>query len=86
MGLSLTQCAVAVTLRLHPACAVNLAVALAASDPALRVGLLDVDVFGPSLPRMMGLQASPDTTPGVPHSVMLWVCLLAPFQHRRPPR
>jgi len=37
--------------------AVNLAVAL--SKKGLRVGLLDADVYGPSLPRMMGLEGEP---------------------------
>lgn len=38
--------------------AANLAVALAAGGQ-LRVGLLDVDVFGPSLPRIMGVSGKP---------------------------
>ena len=39
--------------------AVNLAVAMAADG--VRVGLLDCDVFGPSIPRMMRLSGKPDT-------------------------
>ena len=38
--------------------AVNLAVALAASG--LRVGLLDADIYGPSIPRLMGLRDKPE--------------------------
>jgi len=38
--------------------AVNLAVALAAGG--LRVGLLDADVYGPSIPRLMGLRGRPE--------------------------
>ncbi|GAA5887243.1 hypothetical protein JCM5296_004574 [Sporobolomyces johnsonii] len=35
---------------------VQLALSLLASDPSLRIGLLDVDLTGPSLPRMLGLE------------------------------
>lgn len=42
--------------------AVNLALGMAANG--LRVGLLDADIYGPSLPRMMGLSGKPETTDG----------------------
>lgn len=42
--------------------AVNLALGMAANG--LRVGLLDADIYGPSLPRMMGLSGRPETADG----------------------
>lgn len=49
--------------------AVNLALGLAnlASKPA--VGLLDLDIFGPSIPKLMGLEdiGEPFLTEGTPH-------------------
>jgi ATP-binding protein involved in chromosome partitioning len=41
--------------------AVNLALALAGLD--LKVGLLDADIYGPSVPRLLGIAGRPDTTP-----------------------
>jgi ATP-binding protein involved in chromosome partitioning len=42
--------------------AVNLALAMKANG--LRVGLLDADIYGPSLPRLLGLTGKPETTGG----------------------
>lgn len=42
--------------------AVNLALGMAANG--LRIGLLDADIYGPSLPRMLGLSGKPETTDG----------------------
>ena len=42
--------------------AVNLALALKALG--LRVGLLDADVYGPSIPRLMGIKGKPTSTDG----------------------
>jgi len=43
--------------------AVNLAVALA-KNCQLKVGLLDADVYGPSVPMMMKIDRKPDITEG----------------------
>ncbi len=52
--------------------AVNLAIALARGSN-LRVGLMDADVFGPSIPRMMKLQGKPEIDKGArPQSLYIW--------------
>ncbi|NWY97790.1 NUBPL protein, partial [Loxia curvirostra] len=43
--------------------AVNIALALAANDSAKEVGLLDADIYGPSIPKMMNLKGNPELTP-----------------------
>lgn len=49
--------------------AVNIAVALAglnsSEGPRLKVGLLDADVYGPSIPQLMNLHGRPETGKGV---------------------
>ncbi|MCX5493132.1 iron-sulfur cluster carrier protein ApbC [Kaistia dalseonensis] len=42
--------------------AVNIALGLAANG--LRVGLLDADIYGPSVPRLLGLSGRPETVDG----------------------
>jgi ATP-binding protein involved in chromosome partitioning len=42
--------------------AVNLALALIAEGA--KVGVLDADIYGPSIPRMLGVSGKPDTTDG----------------------
>ncbi len=42
--------------------AVNLALALAAEGAT--VGVLDADIYGPSMPRMLGIQGQPESTDG----------------------
>jgi ATP-binding protein involved in chromosome partitioning len=46
---------------------VSLAYALATTRPRSRVGLLDLDVFGPSIPKLMGLEGlgEPEMTSGI---------------------
>lgn len=42
--------------------AVNIALGLAANG--LKVGILDADIYGPSMPRLLGLSGRPDTSDG----------------------
>ena len=50
--------------------AVNLAVAFAQAGH--RVGLLDADVYGPSLPRMLGLSGKPPVKDGKMQPIAVW--------------
>ncbi|WP_159994399.1 Mrp/NBP35 family ATP-binding protein [Roseomonas sp. 18066] len=50
--------------------AVNLAVAMAASG--LAVGLLDADIYGPSLPQMLGTSARPRSAEGRIQPIEAW--------------
>ncbi|RVT95623.1 iron-sulfur cluster carrier protein ApbC [Rhodovarius crocodyli] len=50
--------------------AVNLAVSLAAQG--LRVGLLDADIYGPSLPQMLGTQEKPRVAASRIHPIDRW--------------
>ncbi|WP_160122880.1 iron-sulfur cluster carrier protein ApbC [Rhodovarius lipocyclicus] len=50
--------------------AVNLAVAFAAQG--LRVGLLDADIYGPSLPQMLGTQEKPRVSGSRIHPIERW--------------
>ena len=61
-------------------CAVNLAVALA-RNAGLSVGLMDADVYGPSIPRMMNLAGEPRTDESVPHTLLHTFSLLACDNH-----
>ncbi|XP_062863468.1 iron-sulfur protein NUBPL [Trichomycterus rosablanca] len=42
--------------------AVNLALAFMANDQSKTVGLLDADVYGPSIPKLMNLRGNPELT------------------------
>ncbi len=48
--------------------AINLALAL--RDLGLRVGILDADIYGPSLPKLLGLKQEPEPDPENPDKLM----------------
>ncbi len=50
--------------------ATNLAVALARQG--LRVGMLDADIYGPSLPRMLGMATTPRVEDGIIQPIDAW--------------
>ena len=66
----------------HAQSAVNLAVALA-RNAGLSVGLMDADVYGPSIPRMMNLAGEPRTDESMPHTPVhsLTFSLILALQH-----
>lgn len=57
---------------------VQLALSLYASSPTARVGILDIDLTGPSIPRMMGVDGQP-----VHQSVAGWVPVYADQEEAR---
>lgn len=46
---------------------VNLALGLMANDPSKSVGLLDADVYGPSIPKLMNLKGNPELSDSTAH-------------------
>lgn len=57
----------------HKHTAVNIALALQKSL-GLRVGLLDADIYGPSLGHMLGLSGKPETNAGARRLAMSCAC------------
>lgn len=55
--------------------AVNLAVALA-NVWKLNVGLLDADIYGPSIPTMMNLHQKPDVSEGITPFPIIFLCVM----------
>lgn len=54
----------------------NVALALSEVDRAGAVGLLDMDVFGPSIPRMMNLTGAPELDKGKSTTLFILVLVL----------
>lgn len=60
---------------------VTLCLALAAAQAGKRVGILDADIYGPSMPRMLGLWGKPEYADGMmqPHTRHNIACMSVGF-------
>jgi len=60
-------------IKINVCCTVNLATALKCVAPNKDVGLLDADVFGPSIPLMMDLHETPLINDGKIAIPCIWI-------------